>query len=697
MRRIRSPRLSHADSTGSSSAVALTAAPPPPAPDLAVSNVVAPAELVSGQTLAVSYTISNLGAATTGSWYDAVYLSRNQVLGSNGDVYLGYLSDSGLAAGAQQTETQSFVVPQGQAGPFWVIVVADSGDALPDSDRSNNAGVSGGVQVDLPPVADLNVGVVSVPATATVGQMATITYTVDNLNGNAEQGSWYDALYLTSDGTWSVGDPLLGEVLHTGGIAAYGSYTGTLTAQLPGVAPGNYQVVVRTDILDESAGTNVTGVSSGSITMGTPTLTLGTPASGTLATGGLAYYQLVVVAGQTVNLSLTSDNPNAINNIYVRYGAVPTLGQFDVTSSNPAVADPDAVIPVTQPGTYYVMVAGNSVNGTEDYTLNVQALEFSISHITPDYGSNLGSVTLTIDGAQFNADEQVAVIAPDGTVRDAASVSWVNGTEVWANFNLTGLAVGTYDVQISDGSRSATLAQAFQVTNGPTGEVSVNLVLPQYLRAGQTGVVQVDYSNTGQTDVAAPIIDLSTAQALLNGGVAGGSGDIVFLGTNSSGPAGMLQPGAQGSVSFSYTPINPQPHELINFSAGVLDPAVTGSGAIDWSGFWSSVEGGLLPPTVDSTDWSNIWNDFLGLVGTTTANVQSALSAVANELSQIGQPTNDINALLQFELLQASGGMVGTNLIMATDIRDAASSLKSLAHPVLRWNASQSRFGGRIW
>jgi hypothetical protein len=43
----------------------------------------------------------------------------------------------------------------------------------------------------------------------------------------------------------------------------------------------------------------------------------------------------------------------------------------------------------------------------------------SISHITPDHGSDFGSVTMTIDGARFDANAQVEVIGLDGTTRAA--------------------------------------------------------------------------------------------------------------------------------------------------------------------------------------------------------------------------------------------------------------------------------------
>ncbi len=661
-----------------------------PPPDLVVSNVSAPADAISGQSFTVSYTVTNAGTTAASGWNNAVYLSANQVPGSNADVYLGYVSEGALAAGASVTVTKTFNIPNGQSGPFWVIVVADAG-----STASTYA--AAGLQVALPAVVDLSIGTVSVPATALVGSDANFVYTVTNTSTASEQGSWYDALYLSSDGTWSISDPLIGEVLHSGGIAGDGSYTGTLTAPVPGVTAGSYDVIVRTDIGSEDAGTNATGASNRAVAVGLPALTIGTPASGTLTTGGSVYYAVTVPAGQTLNLELSSDSRASVNNIYVRYGALPTTGQFDASSDAEQSANPNAIISATQPGTYYVLVTGDSVDGSETYSLTAQSLPFSITGITPDYGSDLGSVTVTINGAQFNANAVAEVIAPDGTIRAATKVSWVNSTEVTATFDLTGLAVGTYDVALIDGSQTTELPQSFEVNNGPAGQVAVNLVLPQYLRAGQTGVITVNYANTGNTDVQTPLIDVSSTQALIQlKGSAAGSYDIQFLGTSDTSAAGVLPPGAEGSASFAYTPVNPTPHEEIGFSVGTLDVgagladltsttsptvALTGviapaetlgaNGTIDWS----SLESTLQPATVDATDWNNVWNNFVALVGDTTTSLQTALSQEASELSQIGEPTSDIATLLQDALFQASDSMAGTYLTTATDIAPNSSPL----------------------
>jgi len=201
---------------------------------------------------------------------------------------------------------------------------------------------------------------------------------------------------------------------------------------------GNYQAIVRTNVfgnLPETNLTNNTGTSAGTISAQLPELTLGSPVTGQLSTDGFAYYQFNVGANQTVELSLASDTGGTANDIYVSHGTIPTIGQFDATSTVPATQDPTAIIQQSQPGTYYVMVR-ESAGGAENYTLTASTIDCSISDVTPDQGSNVGTATLTISGAKFTGAEPVEIIAADGTTRLASSVKYVNSGEFWATFDL---------------------------------------------------------------------------------------------------------------------------------------------------------------------------------------------------------------------------------------------------------------------
>src|SRR5690606_35022314 len=108
-------------------------------------------------------------------------------------------------------------------------------------------------------------------------------------------GTGNDLVYISTDAVWDVNDHLLGQVTHTGGLAAGDSVPAELEATLPGVVPGDYFVIVRTDIRNqivESDETNNIGASLDNVTLDFDELTPGVPRSGEIAQGAYRYYRV---------------------------------------------------------------------------------------------------------------------------------------------------------------------------------------------------------------------------------------------------------------------------------------------------------------------------------------------------------------------------------------------------------------------
>jgi subtilase family serine protease len=273
-------------------------------PDLVVQSVDAPATAIGGQLFPLTWTVQNNGANTDEhSWYDAFYLSRDQIFDRETDTFLGYqYHNGGLAAGQSYTTTQSFQVPRGLSGPYYVFAVTDSGNAIYErTGEQNNTSYDGNsMQVSLAPPADLVVDGITIPSTGVPGQDATISYTVTNQGANAALGSWYDSIYLSADNQWDVGDALFGRVYHSGDVAGGASYSETLTASLPGVVAGDYQVIIRSDIrnqIPEANEANNTGASANLIALDAERLELGVQTTGTLGQNQSVYYRIDVASG----------------------------------------------------------------------------------------------------------------------------------------------------------------------------------------------------------------------------------------------------------------------------------------------------------------------------------------------------------------------------------------------------------------
>ncbi len=169
--------------------------PPEFFPDLVVINVEAEEAGISGQLLQVTWVVRNNGLSTGNrSWFDTVYLSRDQIFDRTTDISLGSRLHVGLEGEESYTQTDFFPIPRGLSGPFYVFVATDSSDRLnePDGELNNSNYDTTPVQVSLPnspDLIDLVVGTITVPANGVPGSEATITYNVENQGTEAVGGS----------------------------------------------------------------------------------------------------------------------------------------------------------------------------------------------------------------------------------------------------------------------------------------------------------------------------------------------------------------------------------------------------------------------------------------------------------------------------------------------------------------------------
>jgi hypothetical protein len=116
---------------------AASATPPPPAPDLTVSNLAL--SFATGGAASLSFHINNIGTAEADNFSNSVALYSDSALTHQVGLQLASVTVSALAAGASVTEplTLSLTAP-GLAGTYYIGVVADSGKTVTESNESNN-------------------------------------------------------------------------------------------------------------------------------------------------------------------------------------------------------------------------------------------------------------------------------------------------------------------------------------------------------------------------------------------------------------------------------------------------------------------------------------------------------------------------------------------------------------------------------
>ena len=546
-----------------------------PTPDLVVAAVDAPTEAVAGQAFDLSWTVRNVGPADAAGSYrdDAVYLSRDQVFDPATDVYLGYRRrPDPLAAGSSHAASQTFTVPRGLSGLFYVFVAADVGDRIHErGGESNNVGYDPvSMQVNLAPPADLTVGEIAIPANAIVGQTASITFTIRNRGIDAALGRWFDSVYVSADETWDVGDALFARVERVGDLPGGQSYTVTATAPPPGVVPGDYHVIVRSDIRNhvaESDEANNVAATIDRVDVDVESLPLGESRSGALPQGRAVYYRVDnVPAGETLMVYLDGASPTASNEVYVSFGEIPTRARHDFVASNPFESSQRVVVPSTEGGTYYILAYANaSGGGANPYRIEASIINFTVFDLDYGRGGTAGNRTIEIHGAKFDRATTAALRGPGGEVVPADTCYYVNSTLIYATFDLRTATPGRYGVVVenSTGGR-AVVEDGFEVVNGGswTNAPTVSAV-ESFRRVFHEPFAYfpftVSWYNEGINDAPVPIIRLESNEPFATD-LAAASQDltmktITFLGSVAGdGPPGVLMPGQGRTITFLSIP-----------------------------------------------------------------------------------------------------------------------------------------------
>ena len=249
-----------------------------------VTNVQVPSGVTSGETIPVTYTVTNIGTRATrvSGWTDGIYLSTDASL-SNVDTQLTTYDHGGyLQPNQSYTATVQVTLPQSIGGDFHLIVYTDTAaspdtggklsiigfdlraldfessaslapfDLVSASTRSLAVGsvaeyqgegnnlAAADLPVTLVPPPDLQVTSLTAPLTATVGGQISVSWTVTNTGGDTVQGQekWLDAVYLSRDTNLDLkADIYLGHVDHgylsNGFLGAGQSYTVNDVLDLP--------------------------------------------------------------------------------------------------------------------------------------------------------------------------------------------------------------------------------------------------------------------------------------------------------------------------------------------------------------------------------------------------------------------------------------------------------------------------------
>ena len=381
--------------------------------DLIVSTASAPAVVVLGVNEPLSFTVLNQGseAAQAPLLSDYLYLSDDDVLDENDRFLTSFTHNNGatLAGGGSYTTNVNYTLQEASVGAKYYLFVADGNDAQGETNNTNNY-FAVPVLIAAP---DLTVTTGSAPASATLNEEISISYTVKNVGSVPASADWFDAVYLSNDDQFSFDDELVDYFYQVDNspLAPDDTYDVTTTVVIPNTQVGDRYLIFITDAFEYQGESNETNnFFATPIHLSEPDADLAITDVTAPATG---------VLGDTILISYTVENQGNFeaaaewtDRLYLSDNLVldafdTFLTSVDASSYSPLAASDGYTItdlPVTlagtTTGTRYLLVvtdAGHAQNETDESN-NLVAV--AIDLFAPDLTVSAASApaTVTVNG-----------------------------------------------------------------------------------------------------------------------------------------------------------------------------------------------------------------------------------------------------------------------------------------------------------
>ncbi len=448
-------------------------------------------------------------------------------------------------------------------------------------------------------------------------------------------------------------------------------------------------------------------------------LAIGTNFTGDFIGNGQAQlFRIANPGNQPLRITLQNGGANNRAELYSGFGLPPTRGSFTQSAIDGAGANREILLANAYPGAWYVLVYGDNIPTPGSFTLSVQSGAIFMTLLTPARGASGDTATVQIEGAGFRSDVQVA-LEGNGRSVAASRLSWASSSRLVADFDLSSIPTNSYQIVARQGGSIASLP--FQVISAVGPKFEAKLITPAGIGLNTVNTFYVDYSNTGDKPIVAPLLtvtaipigdedcppqarfSLDSAQLSRDFWAASGpsaaSDKVTFFASGKI--PGILLPGETGRVPIYFLGWQNRclegtldghhstniigwrvvhlPPPSFNGGGGfsfqllqLLAPSVVGTGAfaepdqpINWQSLRTNV-----PPSIPPDAWEAIWQNYTNAAGNT---FYSYFGMLQNEvdylyrLGVLGTAIRQVDDLSAFQLALADGIHILGSLASATD------------------------------
>jgi uncharacterized repeat protein (TIGR01451 family) len=273
----------------------------------------------------------------------------------------------------------------------------------------------------------------------------------------------------------------------------------------------------------------------------------------------------------------------------------------------------------------------------------------------------------------------VELSAPGLPVLTPEDIIVSSPTEALARFNFSEAAAGLYDVTViwPDITQDS-LAGAFEITSSGIGpRLEAHLIAPEAVRFGRKSTVWLEYENTGDADMPAPLFTIkgNCQLSLNNKEIEGEMAQVLGIG-NSVVP-GILGVGESRRIPVYFVvPF----YGNANFTLSVTRDS---DQAIDWP----AQKDLMKPPYMDQWEWDALWPDLIARLGDTWTQYLEVLRADALRMKGRGIDGYDVHKLIRLESRQAVGEPIAA---VSGTLRDRDTGVTVKGTPIKVRNADGS-------
>lgn len=419
-------------------------------------------------------------------------------------------------------------------------------------------------------------------------------------------------------------------------------------------------------------------------------LTLGTTYNGTLAgSGSTQFFRIAVPTAKPMILRLADPRPADHNEVYLKFGSPPTRSDYDYRFTSAASANQTLVVPSADAGSWYALVYGESVPTPGSFTMRADSSNVIVTEATPDHSATGSPVSMRLTGAGFDNTTTVSLVAANSTVYPAATMSADLYTQMTATFNLASVPAGVYSVRVTRAGEPTTLPNAFTVTAAGAAKLQTDLILPSAFGRHQLATLYIQYANTGNVAMPAPLLVLRSADpdgsdkplmTLDSTKITAGfwtsaipdgfSTSISILG--SGAVPGVLQPGESVKVPVYYAGLL-QPWDFSDNNVELEVRAIQTTDAYPMD--WAALKTATQPPGIGAEAWNVIFANVVAQTGSTWGNYVQMLDNNATQLGRLGEIVGDVGQLWNFQVEQANGLSPLSSLGSAVDASVPAPGL----------------------